>query len=113
MRNPETDAKAEGVRRFLVGKNVVIAEHHYGDRPPTDDPRDVARLRQREWYYRYLLQDKAGATEIRVTLDAMREGEVDDLGHMVLEARRRKAQGDPGSVWIEMVDGRPSISLEA
>ena len=113
MRTPETDAKAEAVRRFLVGKNVVIAEHHYSDQRPTpDDPRGVARLRQREWYYRYLLQDKAGATEIRVTLDAMRDAGVDDLGHRVLDSRRRKARGEAGTVWVEMVDGQPAVSLE-
>ena len=114
MRTPETDAKAEAVRHFLVGKNVVIAEHHYIDQTRgSDDPRDIARLKQREWYYRYLIQDKAGATEIRVTLDAMRDAEVDDIGHKVLDGRRRKARGEAGSVWVEMVRDQPTLSLEA
>ena len=41
MQTPETDAKAEAVRHFLVGKNVVVPEHHYMDRSLTpDDSRD-------------------------------------------------------------------------
>ncbi len=113
MRTPETDAKAEAVRHFLVGKNVVIAGHHYMDRDPAaGDPRDLGKLRQREWYYRYLLQDKSGATEIRVTIDAMRDASVDQLGHLVLEGRRRKAAGEAGMAWVEVADGRPTVSLE-
>jgi hypothetical protein len=114
MQTPDTDAKAEAVRHYLVGKNVVITEHRYLDNSTMpDDLRDLVKLEQREWYYRYLLQDKIGATEIRVTFDAMRDGEVDTLGHLVLEARRRKALGESGSVWIEMVEGQPTVSLEA
>jgi hypothetical protein len=113
MQTPETDAKAEAVRHFLVGKNVVVPEHHYLDKSPTpDDPRDTVKLKQREWYYRYLLQDKSGATEIRVTFDAMRDANVDTLGHLVLDGRRRKARGEAGTVWIEMVEGQPTVSLE-
>ncbi|MFL5493051.1 MAG: hypothetical protein ACJ8DC_01575 [Gemmatimonadales bacterium] len=113
MRTPETDAKAEAVRHFLVGKNVVVHEHHYRDEGPTpDDPRDVMKLKQREWYYRYLLQDKSGASEIRVTFDAMRDADVDTIGHMVLDGRRRKARGEAGTVWVELVEGQPTLSLE-
>lgn len=113
MRTPETDAKAEAVRHFLVGKNVVVLEHHYMDKNPSpEEPRDMARLRQREWYYRYLLQDKSGAAEIRVTLDAMRDGSVDTLGHLVLEGRHRKARGEAGAVWVALVDGQARVSLE-
>jgi hypothetical protein len=113
MQTPETDAKAEAVRHFLVGKNVVVPEHHYMDRSQTpDDSRDHVKLKQREWYYRYLLQDRSGATEIRVTFDAMRDADVDTLGHKVLEGRRRKARGEAGTVWVEMVDGRPTVTLE-
>ena len=112
MQTPETDAKAEAVRHFLVGKNVVVPEHHYMDKTLTpDDPRDRVRLKQREWYYRYLLQDKSGATEIRVTFDAMRDADVDTLGNKVLDGRRRKARGEAGTVWVEMVEGRPTVSL--
>jgi hypothetical protein len=113
MQTSETDAKAEAVRHYLVGKNVVISEHRYTDDSRTsDDPRDRVKLEQREWYYRYLLQDKMGATEIRVTFDAMREADVDTLGHLVLDARRRKALAEAGSVWVEMAEGRPTVSLE-
>jgi hypothetical protein len=113
MRTPETDAKAEAVRHFLVGKNVVVPEHHYVDKSRSAaDPRDREKLRQREWYYRYLLQDRSGATEIRVTFDAMRDADVDTLGHEVLDGRRRKARGEAGTVWVEMVEGRPAVSLE-
>lgn len=113
MQTPATDAKAEAVRHYLVGKNVVVPEHRYMKKSPTpDDPRDHVKLKQREWYYRYLLQDKAGATEIRVTFDAMRDADVDTLGHQVLDGRRRKTLGEPGTVWVEMVDGRPTVSLE-
>jgi hypothetical protein len=113
MQTPETDAKAEAVRHYLVGKNVVITEHRYTDDSRTpDDPGDRAKLKQREWYYRYLLQDKKGATEIRVTFDAMRDADVDTLGHLVLDARHRKALAEAGSVWVEMVEGRPTVSLE-
>jgi hypothetical protein len=112
MQTPETDAKAEAVRHFLVGKNVVVPEHHYRDESRTPaDARDRARLRQREWYYRYLLQDKSGATEIRVTFDAMRDADVDTLGLKVLEGRRRKARGEAGTVWVEMAEGQPTVSL--
>jgi hypothetical protein len=112
MRTPETDAKAEAVRHFLVGKNVVVLEHHYADKSRSpDDPREHERLKQREWYYRYMTQDKTGATEIRVTLDAMRDAEVDTLGHLVLDARQRKARGEPGTVWVELVEGQPTVSL--
>jgi hypothetical protein len=113
MQTPETDAKAEAVRHYLVGKNVVITEHRYMDTSQTpDDPRDYLKLKQREWYYRYLLQDKIGATEIRVTFDAMREAGVDTLGHLVLEARHRKALADAGTAWVEMVEGQAKVSLE-
>jgi hypothetical protein len=113
MQTPETDAKAEAVRHFLVGKNVVVLEHHYIDKSlRARDPRDDARLAQREWYYRYMLQDKSGATEIRVTFDAMREASVDALGHKVLDGRRRKARGEAGTVWVEMVKGEPTVTLE-
>ena len=113
MQTRATDAKAEAVRHFLVGKNVVVPEHHYMDTSVTpDDPRDIVKLKQREWYYRYLLQDKSGATEIRVTFDAMRDANVDTLGHKVLEGRRRKAHGEAGTVWVEMVEGQPTVSLE-
>ena len=48
MRTPETDAKAEAVWHFLVGMTVVIASQHYIDRTRgSDDPRDIARLKQR------------------------------------------------------------------
>ena len=114
MRMPEIDAKADAVRHFLVGKNVVVAEHHYADKKPMPhDPFDIVKLKQREWYYRYLLQDKAGATEIRVTFDAMLHGDVDRLGHLVLDGRRRKANGEAGMVWIELLEGQPTMSLEA
>ena len=114
MQTPDTDAKAEAVRHYLVGKNVVITDHQYMDRRSTpDDARDRGKLEQREWYYRYLLQDKLGATEIRVTFDAMRDADVDTLGHLVLDGRRRKALGERGTPWIEIVDGRPTLSLEA
>jgi hypothetical protein len=113
MQTPETDAKAEAVRHYLVGKNVVITEHRYtNDSQTSADPRARVKLEQREWYYRYLLQDKLGATEIRVTFDAMRDADVDLLGHLVLDARRRKALAEAGSVWVEMVEGRPTVSLE-
>jgi hypothetical protein len=113
MRTPETDAKAETVRHFLVGKNVVVLEHHYADKSQSrDDPRDYVRLKQREWYYRYMIQDKTGATEIRVTLDAMRDVEVDPLGHLVLAARQRKAHGEVGTAWVELVEGQPMVALE-
>jgi hypothetical protein len=113
MQTRDTDAKAEAVRHYLVGKNVVITEHRYMDNTPTPpDSADYLRLKQREWYYRYLLQDKIGATEIRVTFDAMREADVDTLGHLVLHARRRKAHAEAGSAWIEMVEGKPTVSLE-
>jgi hypothetical protein len=114
MQTPDTDAKAEAVRHYLVGKNVVITDHHDMDERSTPDgPRDRVKLEQREWYYRYLLQDKLGATEIRVTFDAMRDADVDTLGHLVMEGRRRKAFGERGTPWIEIVDGRPTLSLEA
>lgn len=113
MRTPETDAKAEAVRHFLVGKNVVVHEHHYMDEGPMpDDPRHVMKMKQREWYYRYLLQDKSGASEIRVTFNAMRDADVGTLGRMVLEGRRRKARGEAGTVWVELVEGQPTVSLE-
>ncbi|HUR95486.1 MAG TPA: hypothetical protein VMY76_12925 [Gemmatimonadales bacterium] len=108
MQTPETDAKADAVKHYLVGKSVVVPEHRY----VVMGAKDRETLKQREWYYRYLLQDKAGATEIRVSFDAMRDGDVDTLGHQVLEARRRKALGEPGMVWIEMVEGRPTLSLQ-
>jgi hypothetical protein len=48
MQTPETDAKAETVRHFLVGKNVVVPEHHYMDKSlAPDDPRDTVKLQQR------------------------------------------------------------------
>jgi len=113
MRTPETDAKAEAVRHYLVGKSVVILEHHYTDTSPApDDARATVRTEQREWYYRYLLQDKAGATEIRVTFNAMKDGEVGTLGQLVLDARRRKALGELGVVWVDMLDGQPTVSVE-
>jgi len=113
MQTPETDTKAEAVRHFLVGKNVFVLEHHYMDKRLTlNDPRDRAKLEQREWYYRYMLQDKSGATEIRVTFDAMHDANVDTLGHLVLEGRGRKARGEAGTVWVEMVEGQPTVSLE-
>jgi len=112
MRTPETDAKAEVVRHFLVGKNIVVPEHHYLDASLTPDARERGKLKQREWCYRYLLQDRSGATEIRVTFDAMREADTDTLGHLVLEGRRRKARGEAGTVWVEMAAGQPTVSLE-
>jgi hypothetical protein len=113
MQTPDTDAKAEAVRHYLVGKNVVITEHRYmSDSPAPDEPRDHAKLKQREWYYRYLVQDKSGATDIRVTFDAMRDGDVETLGYLVLDGRRRKALGEAGSVWVEMVGGQPTVSLQ-
>ena len=113
MRTPDTDSKAEAVRQFLVGKNVVIAEHHYrGVEDASGGRSGAAQSSQREWYYRYLIQDKAGVAEIRVTLDAMRDGGVDELGRSVVDGRRRKAMGEAGIVWVEMVAGRPVVTLE-
>lgn len=112
MRTPETDAKAEVVRHFLVGKNIVVPEHHYRDASRTPDARERGKLEQRERHYRYLLQDRSGATEIRVTFEAMHDSDADTLGHLVLEGRRRKARGEAGKVWVEMVAGQPTVSLE-
>jgi hypothetical protein len=113
MQTPEIDAKAEAVRHHLVGKNIVVLEHRYFDRGAmADDPREYVRLKPREWFYRYMLQDKAGAAEVRVTFEAMRDADVRKLGGLVLEARRRKGRGDAGTAWIELVDGKPDLTLD-
>ncbi len=105
--------KAEAVRRYFAGRSMLVAEHGsplHHDAP--DAPGTVRRAEQRERHYRYMLRDREGATEIRITEDAMQGGTVEELGRLAVSGRHRKALGEAGDVWIEMVDGGPTLSID-
>jgi hypothetical protein len=113
METQETAAKAEAVRQFLLGKSIVFVDHRYRDKSRSpEDLAETVKIRSRDWFYRYLLSDRQGPAEIRVTFDAMRDSDVQAIGGLMLEARRRKAGGETGRLWIELVDGKPTLSVE-
>lgn len=113
METDSTAEKVEAVRRYFAGRSMLVAEHanrlhHLASKSPAIEVREP----QRERHYRYMLRDLEGATEIRITEDAMRDGTVDALGRLAVEGRHRKALGDAGVVWIEMADGQPILSID-